>query len=161
VDIAFAPPGPTFGDLFPVCGSEHPSFPSSGTYAFQSLANLGFTQVDDFFGIRSEDGVGDDVVIWLYPLIKGRSVYHHEGPFDGIRLNFNVLRNPVDRADLFYRCIESFAGLGTRITYASRNLDLAKPPDLRPVKADVAAIVEHWRDQGVEVGSDDALEIDY
>ena len=35
------------------------------------------------------------------------------------------------------------------------------PPDLSSVRADIDAVVQHWAAEGIEVGSDDALEIDF
>src|SRR5687768_1500602 len=98
VDILFGTHRPTFGDLFLICGQDHPRFPPSGRFAFDQLADLQFEQVDDYFGVPSLTDDGDDVVVWLYPLVAGEVVDHHPGPFDGIRLDYNVLRNPSRHA---------------------------------------------------------------
>ena len=71
VDIAFGVPGPMFGDLFLICGYDNPNFPPSGRYAFDTLEDLQFSQVDDYFGVESMADDGDDVVVWLYPLVGG------------------------------------------------------------------------------------------
>ena len=150
VDIAFDPPGPNFGDLVLICGYDNPNFAPSGDYAFDALNDLQFSQVDDYFGVRSQAPDGDDVVLWLYPLVGGECVHHHPGPFDGLRLQFNVLRNPSRHVDHFLRCVASIAALSNQ-----------PPPDRDTIRAEIDAITEHWRRNGVEVGSDDALMIDY
>src|SRR5689334_20949555 len=73
---------------------------------FQTLADLQFEQVDDFFGIRSLNDEGADVPIWCYPLVEGEPVYHHPGPFDGVRLDYNILRNPARRAEHYLHAQE-------------------------------------------------------
>src|SRR6266404_2192821 len=120
VDVLFADPRPSFGDLFLICGETHPRFPPTGEFGFERLADLQFEQVDDYFGIRSLTDEGDDVPIWLYPVVDGEAVNHHPGPFDGVRLEFSVLRNPVHRAEHFLRCVREFAGLGASVEYHTR-----------------------------------------
>lgn len=161
IDISFAPARPVFGDLFLICGDKHPKFPPSGKFAFDSLADLQFEQVDDYFGIRSLNDEGDDVPIWLYPLVNGEPVYHHAGPFDGVRLDYSILRNPVRRAEHYLKCVAAFAHFGAATRYRSREVNLGSPPDLSGVRADIEAVVEHWASQGIEVGSTEALELDF
>ena len=56
VDIAFTPPGPGFGDLFQIYGSDHPTCPPTAAYRFGTLADLGFSQQRELkFG---ESGTG-------------------------------------------------------------------------------------------------------
>jgi hypothetical protein len=160
VDIRFRDPRPSFGDLFRVCGLDHPRFPPTGAFGFERLADLQFEQVGDFFGVRALSDEGSDVPIRLYPLVGGEPVCHHPGPFDGVRLEYSMLRNPVRRADHFLRCVQGFAALGSGAEYRGRGLALGDPPDLRPVEADIAAVVRYWAGQGITVGSDDALAVD-
>src|SRR4028118_116463 len=94
VDCIFGEEKPSFGDLFQICGYDHPQSPASSKFNFGNLAELGFEQVDDYFGITSFEDEGDDVVVWLYPLVDGEDVYHHPGPFSGVRLSYNILCNP-------------------------------------------------------------------
>jgi hypothetical protein len=42
IDIAFGPAQPMLGDLFLICGDTHPTFPPTGAFAFDSLADLRF-----------------------------------------------------------------------------------------------------------------------
>lgn len=161
VDIAFADPRPSFGDLFRVCGDTHPRFPPTGEFGFERLAELQFEQVDDYFGVRSLTDEGTDVPVWLFPLVDGKVVDHHPGPFDGVRLEYSVLRNPACRADHFLRCVEEFAAVGSGVMYRSRGVPLGSPPDLSAVRADIAAVVSHWAVGGIAVGSDDALALDF
>jgi hypothetical protein len=161
VDIAFANPRPSFGDLFRSCGDTHNHFPPAGEFGFERLADLQFEQVDDYFGVRSLSDEGDDVPIWLYPLVGGEPVHHHPGPFDGVRIEYNVLRNPARRAEHFLRCVQAFAAIGSGVQYQSRDLSLGLPPDLSRLRADIAAVTQHWADRGIAVGSDDALAVDF
>lgn len=161
VDIAFAEPKPSFGDLFCVCGDTHPRFPPTGNFEFQRLKDLQFEQVDDYFGVRSLTDEGDDVPIWLYPLVSGETVYHHPGPFDGVRLSYNVLRNPERRIAHFLKCVQEFAKLGAGVDYHTRGLPLGLSPDLSIVRADMEAVVRHWAAEGIEVGSPDSLAVDF
>ena len=161
VDIAFKEPRPCFGDLFLICGAVHPSFTPTGNFGFEQLAELQFDQVDDYFGVRALTDEGDDVAIWLFPLVGGASVEHHPGPFDGVRLEYNILRNPIRRAEHFLRSVEGFAILGYQVMYRSRHVLLGHPPDLTPLRADIDAVVRHWAEAGIEVGSSEALAVDY
>jgi hypothetical protein len=161
IDISFAPSRPMFGDLFLICGDKHPKFPPSGKFAFDSLAELQFEQVDDYFGIRSVNDEGTDVPIWLFPLVDGEPVDHHPGPFDGIRLDYNILRNPVRRADHYLKCVAAFSSFGASVLYRNRDVELGVPPELSGVRADIDAVVKHWAEQGIEVGSNEALELDF
>lgn len=161
IDIGFGPAKPMFGDLFLICGDRHPGFSPSGTFAFDRLADLQFDQADDYFGVRTLNDEGDDVAIWLYPLIDAEPVHHNPGPFDGIRLSYNVLRNPARRADHYLKCVAAFAEFGANNFYCSRGIELGMPPDLSPVRADIDAIVRSWASRGIVVGSDAALEVDF
>lgn len=110
IDLLFRDPKPMFGDLFTICGDEHPDFPPTGNFSFATLAALGIEQTDDYFAVH----VDVDPVIWIFPLIKGQVVEHHPGPFDGLRLSLDrpshkkhwepcvarfceILRNHLDR----------------------------------------------------------------
>lgn len=73
---------PSFGDLFLMCGYDHPRFARTGEFGFENIASLGIEQFDDYFAI-CKDG---DPVIWIYPLLNGQVMEHHPGPFDGIRV---------------------------------------------------------------------------
>ena len=161
VDIAFATPRPGFGDLFRIVGDTHPRFPPIGPFGFERLADLQFDQVDDYFRVRSLTDEGDDVPIWLYPIVGGKPVDHHVGPFDGVRLEYNVLRNPAHRAEHFLKCVTEFAALGCGAIYRNRGIPLGTRPDLSAIQADIDAITRHWAAQGIVVGSDDALAVDY
>ena len=169
VDVTFPPDRrPTFGDLFLICGlGPHPRFPPTARGPdFAALADLQFAQVDDAFGVPTlappgEEQEGDETAVWLLPLVGGEPVDHHPGPFDGVRLEYCVLRHPPRRADHFFHCVRRFAELGGAVTYRGRDAELGVPPDLGSVRADVAAAVRRWRARGVEPGSDAALRVDF
>ena len=74
---------PRFGDVFEIVGSIHPNFPPSGKFRFGELEDLQFSQVDDYFGVRTMSEIGEDICIWLYPLVDEEVVHHHPGPLYG------------------------------------------------------------------------------
>ena len=71
-------------------------------------------------------------------------------PYTGIKISYNVLRNPVSRAAHFFHVIRSF------------EMVLQKTPseNVETLTDKCDAIVEYWASQGLEVGSDKALELD-
>lgn len=161
VDVSFGDRKPMYGDLYRICDDVHPNFPPTGEFGFEGLAELQFSQVDDYFGVRSLSDEGDDVPIWLYPLVAGETVHHHAGPFDGVRLTYSVLRNPSRRAAYYLACLEAFASIGAGARSVSRGLDLGTNPDFASVRDDIDAVIASWRERKVEVGSTDALLIDF
>jgi len=163
VNLLFEHEKPSFGDLFLIRGFDHPKSPSSGRFDFSALSHFEFDQVDDYFGIQSdEDDDGDDVSIWLYPLVKRRPVSHHAGPFDGLRLSYSVLRNPALRGKLFLEIISGFAShLPARVVYTLRNEDLGNPPNLTILDEDINQVIASLREQGIEPGSKEAMAVDF
>jgi hypothetical protein len=154
---------PSFGQLFHMLrGFSHPLFPPD-TMDFEAIDDLEFDQVDDYWGIRNENReVGDDVIVWLFPLVNGIDVYHHHGPFDGLRLSYVVLRNSLDHLPIYLNAITRLtSAFAAKPFYRIRQLDLGSPPDLQIVQADALKIVEYWRKKGIEPGSDDALLLNY
>lgn len=161
VDLLFVEAKPEFGDLFTVCGYENPNFPPKTTM-FESLGNLGFEQIDDYFGIRADDDQGDDVILWLYPLVGGAVVEHEPGPFEGIRLSFNVLRQPSHRAAKFVEVVRQMATkLPVRVRDAARGEVVPASALIPHLTANVETITSHWKQQGIRCGSKEALDIDY
>ena len=149
VDIAFDSPGPEFGDLFMICGYDNPNFPPPGDYAFGEHSDLGFCQKDDYFGIESESEEGDDVIVWLSPVVDGDCVEHHPGPFDAIRLQFSVLRNLPENAERFLQCVTSLATLSPE-----------PAPNIDAIQSEIDAITEHWQSTGIMPGSSEALQVE-
>ena len=95
VDVLFVKARPCFGDLFLICGEPHHAFAPTDAFGFECLAELRFSQLDDDSGVRSLAEGGTAVAVWLHPLVRGQPVHHYAGPYDGLRLSFNVLRNPA------------------------------------------------------------------
>ena len=97
VDYQFNKEKPSFGDLFEICGYINPNFPPTGKFNFTEFKELQFLQVDDYFGVQSlsDQDDEDDIIIWLYPTVNNEVVEHYTGEFDGIRVEYNVLRNLV------------------------------------------------------------------
>ena len=110
VDLLFLTPKPSFGDVFLICGEQHPKFPPTGSFGFNELSDLGIEQVDDYFAICAEG----EPVVWIFPLVKGQAVAHHQGPYDGIRIELG------DRSykRLWTKCVTRFR----------ETLQLAPPP---------------------------------
>ena len=156
VDLLFGDDRPGFGDLFAICGYENPNFPPSGRFDFKQFEDLQFSQVDDYFGVQTISGEGDDVAVWLFPLVDGEIVHHHPGPFDGIRLGYNVLRNPIERSEHFIRSIETLSDrLPVTMVYRG------EAGGLEQIKKDIQEIEASWRDEGIKVGTFEALTVDY
>lgn len=161
IDIFFDTFQPNIGDLLLLCDIRSPKTPPSGKFSFDLLADLQFDKIDDYFGIRTIGEEGADVAVWLYPLIKGQPVCNHPGPFDGFRLSYNILRNPIRRAYHFLKCVAEIGDFGCQTIYRNRTIDLGTPPQLSGVHADIDAVVSYWSAKGIKVGSDKALEIDF
>lgn len=90
---------PTFGDLFTLTGDEHPEFPPSGAFDFSKVEALKIQQVDDAFAMCK--GRSQDPLVWVYPMLKNKIVYHHPGPFDGVFLeHFQQRPTAKSSADL-------------------------------------------------------------
>ena len=99
---------------------------------------------------------GDDVAVWLFPLVDGVIVHHHPGPFDGIRLGYNVLRNPIERSEHFIMSVKTLSErLPAKMVYRGWL------GGLEQIKKDIQAIESSWRDEGIEVGTQEALAVDY
>jgi hypothetical protein len=157
VEFRFPEKQPTFGDLLSMIGESSPQFPRSGHADWGQLVGLGFEQADDYFALPGET---DDYSIWLYPVVGNRVVEHHSGPFDGIRLQYCVLRNPADTAEQFRHAVTEFAEITMRpANYCGRDLGL--PPVLTQLEKDIDAIVAHWRSENIEPGSDEALLVEF
>src|SRR5690606_38631283 len=93
IDFQFRSNKPGFGDLFKIVGYDNPNFPSSDD-TFLQFEELGIEQIDDFFGVYNQEEKGDDVILWIYPMVKDNAVYHrHNSVYDGIQLQYNILRN--------------------------------------------------------------------
>lgn len=162
VDLMCTTFRPTFGQLFRMLrGFDHPYHPVETEV--EDLSELGIDQVDDYWGLRPEDpDVGDDVLMWLFPLVNGKDMYHHPGPFDGLRLSYCVLTNPPDRLPIYLRMITRLAeAFAATAYYRTGGIELGSPPNLAPVEADAWKIIEYWRKQGIEPGSDEALRLDF
>ena len=106
VDLLFTGAKPCFGDVFLLCGCQHPEFPPTGDYGFADLADLGIEQVDDYFALCVEG----DPAVWIYPLVQRQEALHHPGPYDGLRLTADDARHKR----LWSKCVTRFES-GLRI----------------------------------------------
>ncbi|PSL46846.1 hypothetical protein CLV51_103831 [Chitinophaga niastensis] len=156
IDFRFvAKEKPRFGELFLITGEEHPKFPPRNN-AFAQLAKLGFEQLDDFFGILNSEEEGDDVLIWLFPMINGEEVFHNSGPFDAIRLSYSALRNAPVNISLLHNCFNTFKEMPeVEIEFEGNPIS-----DFTPVQTKADEIVAHWRENKIEPGSEQSLLID-
>jgi hypothetical protein len=120
-------------------------------------ARLGFEQIDDYYGIPATSENGDDVIVWLFPVVAGEVVTHSEGPFDGVRLVFNVLRNTPENSILFLRCFSHFFNISKSINYNGNDISKQKSDAIRTVEFDISEITSYWKNKGIIVGSEKAL----
>ncbi|CAL1516906.1 hypothetical protein [Chitinophaga sp. MM2321] len=156
IDFRFvAKEKPRFGELFLITGEEHPKFPPRNK-AFEQLAPLGFEQLDDFFGILNGEEEGDDVLIWLFPMINGEEVFHNSGPFDSIRLSYSALRNAPVNISLLNDCFNTLKDMPDVEVFFEENRIAA----FDPVQKKADEIIAHWRANKIEPGSDQSLLIE-
>ena len=161
VEVSFGEQRPTIWDLLALCGIDTSTSGEAVGSAFGNLLDLQFSQIDDFYGVRGLGPLGDDVAVWLYPVIGDTVVHHQEGPFDALRLTYCVLRNPRARADHYLRCVASIGALGTGITYEGLDLPLEGLRETSRLRSDIDAVTDHWASEGISVGSNEAMQIDF
>jgi uncharacterized protein YjbI with pentapeptide repeats len=114
VDLMFTDVKPCFGDVFLLCGFQHPEFPPTGDYGFAELSDLRIEQVDDYFAVC----VDGDPAVWIFPLVQGQVVEHHPGPYDGLRLTADDGRHKK----LWSKCVTRFeSGLRDTLRTQSSN----------------------------------------
>lgn len=156
IDFRFtAKEKPRFGELFLITGEENPKFPARNK-AFAELAPLGFEQLDDFFGILNSEESGDDVLVWLFPMINGEEVFHNGGPFDAIRLSYSALRNAPVNISLLQDCFNAIKALpDVEIDFEGTTVS-----DFAPIQQKADEIVAYWRENSIEPGSEQSLLID-
>lgn len=158
VDLRFEGEKPIFADLLQICSGETANWRSTGRFNFQQLRDLGFDQVDDYYAVRSSEDKGGFELVWLYPLVGSLEVYHHPGPYDGLRLHYTILRNPASKIEIFLRVVRRFMEvLPVKVIYRQRGLELGNITDLNMIEADMRQAVAYWRARGIEPGSKAAL----
>jgi len=157
IDFVFNGNKPSFGDLFLIVGFENPNFPSQNK-TFENLNNIGFTQIDDYFGIKNSTEKGGDVIVWLFPLINNQEVYHSNGPFDAVRLNYGILRNEVNKISVLENVFDKFNKLlDCQIIFEGKEI---KTFDI--IEKRINEISDYCRiNLKVEPGSDNALKLDW
>lgn len=152
IDFRFAKEKPRFGELFLITGEEHPKFPPRNKN-FATLAPLGFEQLDDFFGILNNEDTGDDVLVWLFPMLNGEEVFHNSGPFDAIRLSYSALRNAPANIALLQECFNAIKGMpDVEVHFEDKTIR-----DFTPIQQKADEIVAYWRENDIEPGSEQSL----
>jgi len=152
IDFVFQKNRPSFGDLFKIVGFENPNFISESDL-FLNFTDLNIEQVDDYFGIRNTESVGDDVALWVFPLVSNEEVFHHEGPFDGVRLYYNILTNPIINISVLESTFKSFQKhLAVSVIYKLQKID-----SFFLIKEDIDSGIKYWKGKGITPGSEDAL----
>jgi hypothetical protein len=115
-------------------GIDHPGYEPTGRFSCESLADLDFEQVDDFYGI-TERG---NVLVWLIPLIDGQEAYHEEGPFDVVRISCEPGRV---RSDSFLEVIKRLAELPcSEVVYKDSPIDLKKEKRFETIREDCKSL---------------------
>lgn len=157
IDFKFKNDKPTFGDLFLICGYDNPNFPANSK-EFEKLSELKFEQVDDYFGIRNLTEIGDDVLVWLFPIINDEEVYHNEGPFDAIRIKYMVVRNEKKNSNLIEDIYNSFnENLDVKIFFENIKVD-----DYSSVSKKMTEVINYCeKELNVEPGSDKAMKLEW
>ncbi|WP_299123868.1 hypothetical protein [uncultured Winogradskyella sp.] len=157
IDFQFNSDKPTFGDLFLIVGFENPDYlPNSRE--FEKLVELEFEQVDDYFGIRNKTDIGDDIKIWLFPIINGEEVYDNQGPFDAIRITYGVLRNDQKTAKLFKKIFDSInSKLDVTPTIEGKRIE-----NFEEINEIITKTIQYCKEElKVEPGSVKALQLDW
>lgn len=114
--------------------------------------------MDDFFGIENTEEEGNDVLIWLFPLIKGEEIHHQEGPFDAIKIHYDLIRNTPEVQFLFEKVFNVLReNLDADIVFNDQIIQ-----DFSPVQTYIQEAIRYCKEVlNVEPGSDQALELDY
>ncbi|MFY0254873.1 hypothetical protein ACDQ55_13070 [Chitinophaga sp. 30R24] len=146
---------PRFSELFLITGQEHPKFPARNKI-FAQLEPLGFEQLEDFFGILNGEETGDDVLVWLFPMINGEEALQSSGPFDAIRLSYSVLRNDPANISLLQECFDAILQLPD----ITADFDNNTIKDFAPIQQKADEIIAYWRQNQVEPGSAQSLLIE-
>ena len=157
IDFQFNSNKPNFGDLFLIVGFENPNFlPKSRE--FEKLTELGFEQTDDYFGIRNKTEIGDDIKLWLFPIINGKEVYHENGPFDSIRISYTVVRNEVSTSEIFEKTFNAIMeNLNVTPIFEGKQVE-----NFEEIKEIITKVVQYCRQElKVEPGSEKALELEW
>lgn len=152
IDFRFRKEKPRFGELFLITGEEHPKFPPRSR-TFEELAPIGFEQLEDFFGILNDEDKGDDVVIWMFPMVKDEEVFQHSGPFDALRLSYSALRNIPAHIALLAECFNQLKALLDADIYFEGQVITS----FAPVEKKVDEVIAFWRENGIEPGSEESL----
>lgn len=160
VPIEIRPQGrlPTADDLLQLQGTIDDDA-SDLDPRYRALESLGIRQVDDYYGLWNPTEEGD-VIVWLYPVVDGEDVYHHSGPYEALRFSYSPLDYPEERRSVLFSIVRAFAKeLDAQLTY--RDTDYGSDVDaaLERLSADIDAIVQYWRDRGIECGSYEARKI--
>lgn len=157
VDFIFKGNKPTFGELFLICGYENPNFPPKHR-EFEKVADLGFEQSDDYFAIKNKTDIGDDIILWLFPLFNGEEVYHHDGEIEGIRITYVVLRNQPKNAKLFEKVFYSFISkLDVEVKFNKEEIS-----DFSIVNEQIIKVVDFCEHElKVVPGSEEALALEW
>lgn len=157
IDFRFKNDKPKFGDLILICGYDNPSFPPNSK-EFEKLSEIGFEQVDDYFGIKNQTENGDDVLVWLFPIINNEEVFHNEGPFDAIRVNYVVVKNEKKNTKLIENIFKSFKeNLDVDIYFENVQID-----DFSAVNNKLTDVIEYCeKELNVEPGSEKAMELEW
>ena len=157
IDFQFTTDKPNLGDLLLIAGFENPKFPAKNR-KFEMLSDLGFEQVDDYFGIRNTKDAGGEIKVWLFPIIEGEEAFHSNGPFDAIRVSYIILQNDPKNADLVAKIYNQITS-----NFVVKPIFNGKPIDsYDEVKQVIDKAVQYCRQElKVEPGSDKALELEW
>ena len=109
IEFIFNSMKPSFGELYLITGSENKMFPPENKQ-FEKLNSLGISFIDgQYYGIKNENKIGDGITLWLFALKNGEIDYVDlNAPFDSIVMEYTVLSNQVDSAELLKKVFFAF-----------------------------------------------------
>jgi hypothetical protein len=143
------------GDVATLCYTGMcEDLPRNLTFNSEPFQELQLQPIDDYYGITEDhpcntDG-GDDVIVWIIPLQNGEEMFHSPGPFDKLRISFNILRNCESGVQIFVKTIGTLCAHIPAIT--------KQPIEL--YKQQIHKVRQFWLENGIEPGSEEAFEID-
>lgn len=157
IDFEFNSKKPTFGDLFLMVGYENPDFPPKNRI-FEKLETLDIEQIDDSFVIRDSSINGADEKLWIHPVVEGKEVFHHPGPFDAIRVSYVVVHNGEKTLKLLENVFNEMV-LNLEVTPKIKGRRIENFEEIRKIA--VKTITYCKEELGVKPGSDEALLLEW
>lgn len=157
IEFIFNSMKPSFGELYLITGSENKMFPPENRQ-FEKLNSLGISFIDgQYYGIKNENKIGDGVTLWLFALKNGEIDYVDlNAPFDSIVMEYTVLSNQVESAELVKNVFSAFKdNLDVTIVFEGEIIT-----DYKVIEDRINRQIERFRRElNVEPGTEEALKL--